>query len=783
MSFIHGYLLAGLVLAGLPILVHLIMRQKPQQLFFPAFRFLKRRLHVNRRRLRLQHLLLLALRIALIAALCLALAQPSLESSFFQSKVKRPVAAVFLFDTSASMEYVVSKETRLETALGYAKSLLGEMDPKSRVAILDCGDDPGTPADWSSSLEEARDRKLTTRTTAHPVNAHLGRAFALLNSLPADDPSPRLVYIFSDRTRAAWSAAIKAEELPKGVRVVYVDVGAEKPDDYAIDRIEVVPAIVEPGKKMEVFITVRCTGSKGPNQLFWQIDNDPNPRREITPEVFRLDDGKEKTFRYERTAPLLPIGERTAAFQITAKLDINDSLTFNDRRYATFLVRNRRSILTIADDPKVATSWEKIFLAREIGNEIPLYETFRCEVVRTATIEQWKPNPDMMVVDPLLAHDIVCLYQTAQPSTDLWKRLRSYVLGGGNLIIVPAGDEMKEVDRKKFNNDGTTVKLLPATLVKLIDAPGGEKTPTCLKDFNSRHELTRPFFEWVRAGVVDYQKPNHRPSFLRYWEAAPIENAESGIMFYDDGKPALLERKAGAGHVLMFTIPLDNNRSRADGRLWSNIWTFESGFGYVLVDQACLYLVGETGVGDQNFVCGKSVLTPLLARGGDSLPKPQGNGSAPYFDLKGPQGLAQSEMRVAIPDGRLLAVPQATQPGNYQVVGKEGAKAAAFSVNMPTEESRLERVPAEEIEKQLGDKSLLPPGKKPSLSEEVADEKIGKLDLMPWLMMAVLLVLGVESVLANKFYKREPNTAGSHTVSSSSTKEPALTAGTAARSE
>src|SRR5437763_1183589 len=100
MSFIHGYLLAGLVLAGLPILVHLIRRQKPQQLFFPAFRFLKRRLHVNRRRMRLQHWLLLALRVALIAALCLALAQPSIETSAYTTTVQKPVAAVFLFDTS-----------------------------------------------------------------------------------------------------------------------------------------------------------------------------------------------------------------------------------------------------------------------------------------------------------------------------------------------------------------------------------------------------------------------------------------------------------------------------------------------------------------------------------------------------------------------------------------------------------------------------------------------------------------------------------------------------------
>ena len=59
MTFIHGYLLGGLLLAGVPVLLHLIMRQKPKQLRFPAFRFLRQRHVINRRKIRLQHLLLL----------------------------------------------------------------------------------------------------------------------------------------------------------------------------------------------------------------------------------------------------------------------------------------------------------------------------------------------------------------------------------------------------------------------------------------------------------------------------------------------------------------------------------------------------------------------------------------------------------------------------------------------------------------------------------------------------------------------------------------------------
>ena len=62
----------------MPVLVHLLMRQKPRRLPFPAFRFLRQRSLINRRRMRLQHLLLLMLRMLVLAALCLAIAQPKL---------------------------------------------------------------------------------------------------------------------------------------------------------------------------------------------------------------------------------------------------------------------------------------------------------------------------------------------------------------------------------------------------------------------------------------------------------------------------------------------------------------------------------------------------------------------------------------------------------------------------------------------------------------------------------------------------------------------------------
>ena len=68
----HPGFLAGGLLAGLPVVLHLVMRQRPQKLELPTLRFIKARQATNRRTLKLRQLLLLLLRMVAIAALALA---------------------------------------------------------------------------------------------------------------------------------------------------------------------------------------------------------------------------------------------------------------------------------------------------------------------------------------------------------------------------------------------------------------------------------------------------------------------------------------------------------------------------------------------------------------------------------------------------------------------------------------------------------------------------------------------------------------------------------------
>src|SRR5262245_33000035 len=215
----HTILIAGAALVGLPILLHLIMKQEPKRLTFPAFRFLTQKLKTNQRKLRLRHFILLALRMLLIALFCLALYQPTLLSDRFNLRGEQPVAVVIVIDTSPSMGYSVSEKTRLEEAIKRARELLDELPDKSPVAIVATADRNGH---WLPDVAAAR-RRLEEldkpRGGTQPVTAAIADAYRLLAKVESQeaedaDQFPKLVAVFTDRAAASWDAA-QVEDLKK----------------------------------------------------------------------------------------------------------------------------------------------------------------------------------------------------------------------------------------------------------------------------------------------------------------------------------------------------------------------------------------------------------------------------------------------------------------------------------------------------------------------------------------------------------------------------------------
>ena len=125
------------------------MRQKPRRLPFPAFRFLRQRSVVNRRRMRLQHLLLLALRMLVLAALCFAIAQPKLFLPRAVAELVRPeqpAAGGGRVRFRRELPHGIPRRrrvSRLDDARQRALDLLHDLPADSQVAVLDTGADGG----------------------------------------------------------------------------------------------------------------------------------------------------------------------------------------------------------------------------------------------------------------------------------------------------------------------------------------------------------------------------------------------------------------------------------------------------------------------------------------------------------------------------------------------------------------------------------------------------------------------------------------------------------------
>ena len=62
MTFLAGSLLGGLVLASVPIIIHILNRRRFQIIDWPPMKYLKLTLKNNRRRIRMEQLILLASR-------------------------------------------------------------------------------------------------------------------------------------------------------------------------------------------------------------------------------------------------------------------------------------------------------------------------------------------------------------------------------------------------------------------------------------------------------------------------------------------------------------------------------------------------------------------------------------------------------------------------------------------------------------------------------------------------------------------------------------------------
>lgn len=192
-SFLHPTLLSiGLACVAIPIIIHLLTRQRRQPIPWAAMRFIIEAYKRQRRRLTLEQLLLLAARCLLVALIALAIARPLFSSATAASRSAR-VVYILLDNSLASTVTNPDGQSALDAHKKSAIDLLALLDPArgDRAGLIFLGA-PVDPAVVPASADLPALRRLIEQTSPTDSPADLDAAFSRLSSelsvAPRDSP-------------------------------------------------------------------------------------------------------------------------------------------------------------------------------------------------------------------------------------------------------------------------------------------------------------------------------------------------------------------------------------------------------------------------------------------------------------------------------------------------------------------------------------------------------------------------------------------------------------------
>lgn len=213
MTFLAPWFLSLAVLAGVPLLVHLLRRRVTRTVLFPAVRFLQQSQREHDRERRVRNRLLLLLRLLAVLALVAALARPVANIG---GAGHPPVAVAIVLDASMSTRAVVDGRAVFSRLQESALAVLSALGPDDRVWLLT---NTGTVASGEVPTVRAALEALTPGSGRGDLLGAVRRAQRLVE---AGAPRTPVIVVVSDGQRTALPASPSPLDLGGSALVVHV---------------------------------------------------------------------------------------------------------------------------------------------------------------------------------------------------------------------------------------------------------------------------------------------------------------------------------------------------------------------------------------------------------------------------------------------------------------------------------------------------------------------------------------------------------------------------------
>jgi hypothetical protein len=596
LPFVHpGLAWAALATGVIPILVHLINRRRYRRMPWAAMSFLIAANRRSAKRMRLEQLLLMAVRIAVVLLAGLAVARPYLPDSRLAGLGSSRVHRILLLDNSLSMQAKrPDGRTRFDAAGAAANRLIASFPPTDGISIV-------TLADPSQAViaHAAYDRRFVKDQVAamEPTQRGTDLVGALNSALrivrESDAPvGNRVVYVISDFPVSLWqsdspqnptAAARKAGELADALGHPATNLNFVRVDPGTGENVAV--AGVSPETPL--------IGLNVPARFAIEVTNfGPTSVRGLTLQS-RLDGQIVRRVSLPTLAP----GETTAASvstefsapgtkMIEARLSTSteDTLAADDVRNLSIEVRESTPVLLVDGRPgprllegqagylatALAPTPPSPPFARGGGTDAaalhPTPASVRSPGINAGVLRGWRRAAlvePKIISEPELGgealshYDVVALCNVPHLSYEKWADLESFVSAGGGLLVC-LGDLVSADNYNRFGfAEGKG--LLPGRIGRPTESLANAAERLGIKLDARPHAIFADFAGHPTSGLFLARVDRYLPISL---------DPQRGevILRYTNDAPAMLSASFGSGRVMVWTTTANMEWNNLPGK-------------------------------------------------------------------------------------------------------------------------------------------------------------------------------------------------------------------------
>jgi hypothetical protein len=502
------------LLVGGPLVAHLVRRRDLPEVTLPTVRFLARALAESQRRRRINHLLLLLVRIGCVVLAALGMAAPFVLVPVAAGDGQRTALALVV-DDSRSMMAKGDHGTLLEEAISRAKAACAALPDGSTVTLVLSGAPPRVLLRASGDLNAAQ-VALAAAPTASDRTGALPEAIALANqALHTAPPGVRRLVVLSD-----FADHERLEPIRWPSAGVAVEPVALRPRSRVNRRIDVIDQSVDPSDAGTLLVRAQVLSDGSDSSVHVRLERDGATLDEA--DVHLEDGAGVATLR----APLSTEGAESAS----VRLDGDDALPADD--VAPVLLRAPRGtrVLLVNGDPRPMPADDEVgFALRAIGLSADARSGgFRPRVV----------DPGAIDASDLEWADVIVLANVDLHPGHLADRIAQAVESSAGLLIT-GGDHLRPTALESALGDALPAQIEVASTYDgppglFVPAPDGDPSERAYPGLGNtridrRHAL-EPRLGDVRADAL-----------------------------FADGRPALVVGPYGEGRVALFALPLDDD--------------------------------------------------------------------------------------------------------------------------------------------------------------------------------------------------------------------------------